>query len=76
MSASTPYVELKWSDDGGHNWSNSQTASTGSTGQTAERVIFRRIGSTRRNTGLDRIFELSSDSMVQVALVRASIADG
>jgi hypothetical protein len=71
-----PYVRLRWSDDGGHNWSNAQDASMGETGQTAQRVIFRRIGSTRRNTGLDRIFELSSDSDTQVALVGASIGDG
>jgi hypothetical protein len=71
-----PYVRLRWSDDGGHNWSNAQEASMGATGQTAQRVIFRRIGSTRRNTGLDRIFELSSDSDTQVALVGASIGDG
>lgn len=71
-----PLVVLRWSDDGGHHWSNAQEASAGATGQTAQRVIFRRIGSTRRNTGLDRIFELSSDSLEQVALVGASIGDG
>lgn len=71
-----PYVELKWSDDGGHNFANSQAVSAGDTGQTAQRVIFRRIGSTRRNTGLYRIFELSSDSYFQVALVGASLGDG
>lgn len=67
---------LKWSDDGGHNWSNAQYQSMGSIGQTTQRVIFRRIGSTRRNTGLDRIFEISSDCYTQVALVGASIGDG
>lgn len=71
-----PYVRLRWSDDGGHNWSNAQDASMGNVGQTTQRVIFRRIGSTRRNTGLDRIFEISSDSLTQVALVGASIGDG
>lgn len=68
-----PYVRLRWSDDGGHNFSNSQYQSIGATGQTAYRVLFRRIGSTRRNSGLDRIFELSSDAMVQVCLVGASL---
>lgn len=72
----TPLVQLRWSDDGGHNWSNTQEASTGAIGQTAQRVIFRRIGSTRRNTGLDRIFEISGESPVQVALVGASVGDG
>lgn len=72
----TPYVRLTWSDDGGHNWANFKTSSMGDTGQTAYRVIFRRIGSTRRNTGLYRIFELSSDALLQVALIGASLGDG
>jgi len=72
----TPIIQLRWSDDGGHNWSNAQESSMGAVGQTAQRVIFRRIGSTRRNTGLDRIFEISSESPVQVSLVGASIGDG
>lgn len=71
-----PYVRLTWSDDGGHNWSNAQEQSMGAIGQTSQRVIFRRIGSTRRNTGLDRIFEISSDAYTQVCLVGASIGDG
>lgn len=69
-------IQLKWSDDGGHNWSNAQYSSGGAAGQTAYRVIFRRIGSTRRNTGLDRILEISSDCYTQVGLVGASIGDG
>lgn len=69
-------MSLKWSDDGGHNWSNEQYSSMGSVGQTSFRVIFRRIGSTRRNTGLDRIFEISSDAYTQVALIGASLGDG
>lgn len=72
----TQSVRLRWSDDGGHTWSNAEQASMGDVGQTAQRVIFRRIGSTRRNTGLDRIFEISSDYPQQVALIGASIGDG
>ena len=71
-----PSVLLRWSDDGGHNWSNEIIASAGETGETSQRVIFRRLGSTRRNTGLDRIFEISGDDYNQVALVGASINDG
>jgi hypothetical protein len=71
-----PEMILKWSDDGGHTFANRQIQSMGAIGQTAQRVIFRRIGSTRRNKGLDRIFEISSDAMVQVCLVGASIDDG
>lgn len=72
----SPEVRLSWSDDGGHNWSNRVLTSSGFTGQTAQRVIFHRLGSTRRNTGLDRIFEISGDDYNQVALVGASINDG
>lgn len=71
-----PQISLRWSDDGGHNWSNPSYASQGDTGQMAQRVIWRRIGSTKRNSGLDRIFEVSSDDPVQVALIGASIGDG
>lgn len=71
-----PSVLLRWSDDGGHNWSNEIIASAGEIGETSQRVIFRRLGSTRRNTGLDRIFEISGDDYNQVALVGASINDG
>ena len=76
VNATEGTVMLSWSDDGGHNWSNRVITSSGFTGQTAQRVIFHRLGSTRRNTGLDRIFEISGDDYNQVALVGASINDG
>lgn len=69
-------IELKWTDDGGHNYSNTQLASAGDTGETSKRVIWRRIGSTRRNSGLDRVFEVFSADPVQVALIGASLGDG
>lgn len=69
-------IILKWTDDGGHNYSNEQLASTGDTGQTSQRVMWRRIGSTRRNSGLDRVFEIFSADPVQVALIGASLGDG
>lgn len=69
----TTEVMLSWCDDGGHNFANRQVQDMGETGQTAQRVIFRRIGSTRRNSGLDRVFELSSEAPVQVCLVGASL---
>lgn len=71
--APTSEVMLSWSDDGGHNFANRQVQDIGEIGQTAQRVIFRRIGSTRRNSGLDRVFELSSEAPVQVCLVGASL---
>lgn len=69
-------VRLRWTDDGGHNWSNFMSSAMGATGQTANRVIFRRLGSTRESTGLDRVFEISSDAYIQTCLVGASFIDG
>lgn len=68
-------VILAWTDDGGHNFANRQLADASETGQTAQRVIFRRIGSTRRSSGLDRVFELSSETVMPVCLVNAVFLD-
>lgn len=70
-----PQVVLRWSDDGGHTWSNEQFAAAGKTGETARRVMFRRTGSTRRNSGLDRIYELSSTDVFTVALIGAEFVE-
>jgi hypothetical protein len=68
-----PIVMLRWSDDGGHNWSNEKAQSFGLTGETSKRVMFRRLGSTRKNSGLDRIFELSGAGNWPVALTGADM---
>jgi len=68
-----PLCMLRWSDDGGHVWSNEKFAPVGKIGETARRVIFRRMGSTRRNSGLDRIYELSSTDQFPVALIGAEL---
>lgn len=70
---SNPQVILRWSDDGGHTWSNERFTAAGRTGQTAKRVMFNRLGGTRRNSGLDRIFELSSADEFPVAIIGAEI---
>lgn len=69
-----PQLMLRWSDDGGHNWSNTTTVSAGRIGETARRAMFRRLGSTRRDSGLDRYFELSSTDQFKVALIGAELA--
>lgn len=71
--ADNPQVMLRWSDDGGHTWSNQKFAAAGKTGQTSQRVKFNRLGGTRRNSGLDRIFELSSADAMNVALMGADL---
>lgn len=68
-----PQLELRWSDDGGHNWSRPMIQAAGATGETALRVKFNRLGSTRRNSGLDRIFELSSTDQFAPALIGAEL---
>lgn len=68
---STPVCQLRCSDDGGHTWPITRFSSVGNTGQTGRRVKFNRLGSTRRNSGLDRIFELSSTDRFNVAITGA-----
>ena len=68
-----PQVVLRWSDDGGHNWSNPRILAAGQIGKTALRVKANRLGSTRLNSGLDRIFELSSTDQFPVALIGADL---
>lgn len=69
----TPQMMLRWSDDGAHNWSSEVWADSDQVGQTGSRVMFKRLGSTKRSTGLDRIFELSGTDSVPVALIGADL---
>ncbi len=69
----SPQVMLEWSDDGGHNWSSQVTTLAGAPGVTTQRVRFNRLGSTKRNGGLDRIFRLSSADSFPVALIGADL---
>lgn len=75
VQTANPKITLRWSDDGGNNWSNPVLEPVGNAGQTALRVMFTRIGSTRRNSGLDRILELSSVDAFAVALIGAVFLD-
>lgn len=68
-----PQVMLEWSDDGGNVWNTQLFEMAGATGQTAVRVKFNRLGSTRRNAGLDRIFRLSSADQFPVCLIGAEL---
>lgn len=49
-----PQMNLRWSNDSGHSWSNDMTVDVGKTGDFGKRAIFRRLGSAR-----DRVYELS-----------------
>lgn len=59
---SDPVVLLRWSDDGGHTWSNYHEKAVGAIGSTQTRVIFRRLGSTEKLR--DRVYELSGTDPV------------
>ena len=66
-----PQVMLRWSDDGGQNWSNEHWRSMGAIGATGTRVIWRRLGSTERLR--DRVYEVSGTDPVKIALIGADL---
>lgn len=68
-----PQCTLRWTDDGGHTWRGSRIGSVGVLGATAARVMFRRLGSTKLNSGLDRVFELSLTDPVPAVLIGADL---
>jgi hypothetical protein len=69
----SPNLVLRWSDDGGHSWSNQRILSIGPLGATAFRVKFNRLGMTGRFAGTDRIFELSSSDPFALAIIDAMV---
>jgi hypothetical protein len=68
-----PQMTLRWSDDGGYTWSNELFASAGKTGKTGQRMMFRRLGSTKRDRGLNRIFRIESTDVWNVAIYGADL---
>jgi hypothetical protein len=66
-----PVVLLRWSDDGGHTWSNYHGKDMGTTGQTGKRVIWRRLGMTLKLR--DRVYELSGTDPVKIAIMGAEL---
>lgn len=68
-------VMLRWSDDGGHTWSNEHWRSMGKIGQTGRRVLWRRLGMTMKLR--DRVYEVSGTDPVKIAIMGAElIAEG
>lgn len=68
---SDPVVHLRWSDDGGHTWSNYHSAKMGKIGETGRRVIWRRLGMTEKLR--DRVYEVSGTDPVKVAIMGAEL---
>ena len=61
-----PVMTLRWSDDGGHSWSNGYDRDCGQAGQYVKRVIWRRLGRSR-----NRVYEVSFADAVPCRIVDA-----
>lgn len=68
---SDPQVMLRWSDDGGHTWSNEHWTSMGKIGQYFRRAIWRRLGMTTKLR--DRVYEVSGTDPVKVVIMGAEL---
>jgi hypothetical protein len=69
-----PQVMLRWSDDGGHTWSNEHPRSMGRIGDRGLRVIWRRLGMTTKLR--DRVYEVSGADPVKIAIMGAELTAG
>lgn len=68
---SVPEVMLRWSDDGGHTWSNEHWRSMGTIGEYGYRTIWRRLGMTLKLR--DRVYEVSGTDPVKIAIMGAEL---
>jgi len=68
---SDPQVSLRWSDDGGHTWSNYHARTMGKIGEFGNRVIWRRLGMTLKLR--DRVYEASGTDPVKIAILGAEL---
>jgi hypothetical protein len=66
-----PQAMLRWSDDGGHTWSNESWASMGKIGEYYRRVFWRRLGMTLKLR--DRVYEVSGTDPVKIAIMGAEL---
>jgi hypothetical protein len=68
---SDPQVMLRWSDDGGHTWSNEHWIGIGKIGEYYRRAIWRRLGMTMKLR--DRVYEVSGTDPVKIAIMGAEL---
>ena len=66
-----PQVMLRWSDDGGHTYSNEHWVSIGKIGEYYRRAIWRRLGMTMKLR--DRVYEVSATDPVKIAIMGAEL---
>jgi hypothetical protein len=71
VQGTNPQVMLRWSDDGGHTWSNEHWKSMGQIGRTGFRTIWRRLGMTLKLR--DRVYEVSGTDPVKIAIMGAEL---
>lgn len=71
FSGYDPQVMLRWSDDGGHTWSNEHWRSMGKQGQYGYRTIWRRLGMTLKLR--DRVYEIAGTDPVKIAINGAEL---
>lgn len=71
VQGANPQVMLRWSDDGGHTWSNEHWRSIGRIGNYKNRVIWRRLGMTTKLR--DRVYEVSGTDPVKIAIIGAEL---
>ena len=67
-----PQVMLRWSDDGGHTFSNEHWKSMGAIGKYGKRTIWRRLGATMKIR--DRVYEVSGTDPVRIYIMGAELA--
>ena len=68
---SIPEAMLRWSDDGGHTWSNEHWREMGAIGQYGYRTIWRRLGMTLKLR--DRVYEVSGTDPVKISIMGAEL---
>jgi hypothetical protein len=66
-----PQAMLRWSDDGGHTWSNEHWTSIGLIGNYGKRAFWRRLGMTLKIR--DRVYEVSGTDAVKIAIMGAEL---
>jgi hypothetical protein len=66
-----PQVMLRWSDDGGHTYSNEHWVSIGKIGEYYRRAIWRRLGMTLKLR--DRVYEVSATDPVKISIMGAEL---
>jgi hypothetical protein len=71
VQGTDPQAMLRWSDDGGHTWSNEHWRSMGAIGQYGYRAIWRRLGMTLKLR--DRVYEVSGTDPVKISVMGAEL---